>query len=90
MSKLPDRKNEARFQAALAKVEANQPIWTKFNGVQCLKATHGPWIAIPHSNRRDAKLWDVVDTEAKEVLCQLKGDEVVGWLVRTTISFMEG
>jgi len=71
--------------ARLAAIEAAEPQWEPFEGVEILRSPGRPVAAIPASDRRDSRQFVVFDLETREEIAYLRKREVVPWLVKEAL-----
>ena len=72
---------EARSKEIYDRVIANQPTWSKFEGVDVLRVRDSNFVAVPNNGRKNSKNWSVIDlNDRSDIVAQLPSKEVKGWL----------
>lgn len=67
----------------LQAIEARQSTWQEFDSVSCLRINDEPFIAVPTTNRKNAKSYAIFDSRSPDdVITTLNRDEVQSWLYR--------
>jgi len=62
-----------------------QPEWVLVEGVKVLRVKENKFVAVPHTNRKNSRLFDIINLEdRKGVVCCLTSKEVRSWLVKTS------
>jgi hypothetical protein len=59
-------------------VMANQPEWTTIKDVMVLRVKDRPFVAVPHSGRKNSRVFHIIDIEKGKEVCQLQRQEVAG------------
>ncbi|MDQ2077540.1 N-6 DNA methylase [Marinimicrobium sp. ABcell2] len=79
--------SEQRLEA----IEARQPTWQDFEGVQVMRIGEEPFVAVPATGRVNSRRFDIIDIRDRtEPVTQLKKSEVSGWLYQAGADFAEG
>ena len=79
-----------RRDANYQRIIAAQPEWETLEGVEILRSPGSAYAAIPASGKRNARQFQVFNVKTREPVCQLKKDEVTGWLVNRAMEEQQG
>lgn len=74
---------ESKDKEIYDRVIANQPTWSKFEGVDVLRVRDSNFVAVPNNGRKKSKTWSVIDlNDRRDIVTQLPSKDVDGWLAR--------
>ena len=71
-------------------VMANQPEWATVKGVMVLRVKDRPFVGVPHSGRKNSRVFHIIDIDKGKEVCQLQRAEVNGWLCREALNAKAG
>ncbi len=57
--------------------------WTEVEGVQVLRVDGSNFVGVPINGRKDTRKFTIINLDDRsDIVCQLNGSEVRGWLFR--------
>ena len=75
------------FNVSLNSVLSNQAEWASFEDVDVLRVGNSDFIAVPATGRKNAANFIVINiNDRSEAVCQLKKNEVRGWLCKKALA----
>lgn len=73
-----------------AAIEAGQPQWQEYEGVDVLRIGESPFLAVPASGRKNAARFDIIDIRDRtDIVAQLDKGAVNDWLYRSQLALEE-